>query len=114
MQSHEITAMRHRYGMSQQHLARELGLTVTSISRWEQGKVTPPLWLRTWFAGHFGENAGQMWRLHVCDDAGRVRQGFDRVYGSRAEALAAAERINEPFWSYSIYASTLIVVLKNA
>lgn len=37
----ELKALRIGAGMTQQDLAQELGVTITSVSRWETGKAIP-------------------------------------------------------------------------
>src|SRR2546426_5507795 len=36
-----IRAWRHRAGLTQEHLARALGVTFSTVSRWENGHVQP-------------------------------------------------------------------------
>ena len=36
-----VRAMRHELGWTQWRLAREIGVTTTTISRWESGKSKP-------------------------------------------------------------------------
>jgi putative transcriptional regulator len=38
---HMIRAWRHRTGLTQEHLARALGVTFSTVSRWENGHVRP-------------------------------------------------------------------------
>ena len=37
----KIRALRERHGMTQQSLAQSLGVSLTAISRWENGKHSP-------------------------------------------------------------------------
>ena len=39
-----IKALRKRLGLTQEALARRIGTTVTSVSRWENGGSTPKLY----------------------------------------------------------------------
>jgi len=41
MEPEEIKAIRKRFRWSQERLARELGLSYSTISRWERGQSTP-------------------------------------------------------------------------
>ena len=41
MQADEIKAIRTRAGMTQAQFAREIGVDVLSVSRWERGVYTP-------------------------------------------------------------------------
>ena len=41
----ELKAWRHQHGHTQRSLADALGVTVTTISRWESGRAEPPPYL---------------------------------------------------------------------
>ena len=41
MHKDEIKAIREKLGLTQEAFAREVGVTVTTISRWESGRVAP-------------------------------------------------------------------------
>ena len=41
MRAEEITALRARLGMTQEELAHALGVTVSTVNRWERGHVEP-------------------------------------------------------------------------
>ena len=41
MESEEVKHIRKRFQWSQERLARELGLSYSTISRWERGQSTP-------------------------------------------------------------------------
>jgi len=41
MTAQQIKSIRRRLGWPQERLARELGLSYSSISRWERGETTP-------------------------------------------------------------------------
>jgi len=41
----EFRERRRRLGLTQEALARKLGVALTTVARWERGEHTPPAWL---------------------------------------------------------------------
>ena len=37
----DVKALRHRLGLTQEDVARHLGLALSTVSKWEQGVTTP-------------------------------------------------------------------------
>jgi len=45
MTPNEFRERRRRLGLTQEALARKLGVALTTVARWERGEHTPPAWL---------------------------------------------------------------------
>lgn len=90
MDATEFKAKREQYGLTQGQLAGRLGVTTTTVYRWEAGHVAAPAWLRSWFAGEFGEDRVKVWRAIRTSWYGRPFNVLPGVYNSAAEAEAAA------------------------
>jgi putative transcriptional regulator len=48
MTSKEIKALRDRLGWSQERLAQEMGVSFTTVNRWETGKCKPSQLAEAW------------------------------------------------------------------
>jgi DNA-binding XRE family transcriptional regulator len=51
MTPNEFRERRRRLALTQEGLARKLGVALTTVARWERGEHTPPAWLDVAMAG---------------------------------------------------------------
>lgn len=90
--ANQLQLLRQQKGITQEELARELGVTTGAVSKWENGKTVPDIFMLCELADFFQVTTDELLgraktqEFVICDDAYPVRKGITRIleeYGCR-------------------------------
>src|SRR5687768_13944132 len=94
-----ILHLRQTRGWSQDVLARAVGLTQPTLSRFERGQGLPDVHVLRRFAYAFGMPTAQL--------AGYIDEAFGRTEHVARTTLATAQKKNRPWWHAAVLSAGL-------
>lgn len=112
-----ILRLRHARGITQEELARYLGVSKPAVSKWESGATYPDITLLPFIASYFGVSMDELLAYQPQLDAGQIRKLYNDIaaqlvqqgYEAAYDHIREATRQYHSCWTLLFHMATLLL-----